>query len=549
MLRKLLLTVLSVVYATILSAQVSDEILIQGWEYDAKRGDKYALFNLGLAYDLGKHGCPVDKAKAVEYYTRAAEGWNASIAAKVNLGVMYANGEGVEKNMKEAFELWDYAAVIGGDSLGCYYAGLCYLNGDGVKRDVIKGIDKIYKSAKKGYKRADMKLRMTLYTWEHSNDPQELYDYGYCYLHGTDTTQVDTAKALTYFQRAVDLGGADGEFIMGLLHLLGKQVDQNENLAVGLLERSASKGNAWAQTYLGLLYELGYPMKADSLQALSLYKVAASQDFLPAKLILASRHGQGGMTDKLYEDASWILRFSPMYRKDGIGEYIQAYTTDAYTDFRAYSGALTSNMEMSAQAGFKPAQLEYGMIRYGGYHSTKKNEKEGLYWLKTAGDAGYLPAQYQYEYLPAKDWEQRYALSLKYAEMGVKDAQYDYAQHMRYDRQADWVEAAKWYEAAAEQGDTESMKKLGEIYKQGGFKLKKDWSIALMWFENYVKIIAYDYDVLYTIGDIYAKGDKTVMKDPDKAIKYYLRAYNCALYESKRKDMIKKLKKLGYKIQ
>lgn len=214
----------------------------------------------------------------------------------------------------------------------------------------------------------------------------------------------------------------------------------------------------------------------------------------------------------------------------------------------SYSGALTNNMEMSAQAGFKPAQMEYGMIRYGGYHSTKKNEKEGLYWLKTAGDAGYLPAQYQHEYLPANS-KQRPEISKKYAEMGVMDAQYDYAQHMRYSRQADWVEAAKWYEAAAEQGDKESMKNLGEIYKQGGFKLKKDWSIALKWYENYAQIIAYDYDVLYTIGDIYAKGDKTVMKDPDKAIKYYLRAYNCALYESKRKDMIKKLKKLGYKIQ
>ena len=548
MLRKLLLTVLSVVYATILSAQVSENELKQ-WEADAKIGKRYALYNLGLCYDLGTNGYPVDKAKAVEYYTKAAEGLGGDHHAKVNLGVIYADGDGVEKDMKKAYDLWISAAAADDDSLGCYHVSKCYLDGEGTKRDVIEGINYLYKSARNGYKPADTKLKLILSKWEYSHDPQELYDYGYCYLHGTDTTRVDTAKAVTYFQRSAKLGNTDAEYALALLHLFGRHVDKDADLAIRLFELSASKGDARSQTYLGFLYDIGYAVKLDTLKAVNLYKVAASKDFAPAQFLLATRHMIGNTTDQLCQDCRNTIQHGVMYKVDGVGKYICSYVAIKHNNLWSDTGNEGKYMRWSAMAGFIPAQYECGLWCYNGRHGMRRSEKEGLYWLKTAGDAGYLPAQYQYEYLPANDWKQRYALSLKYAEMGVMDAQYDYAQHMRYDRQADWVEAAKWYEAAAEQGDTESMKKLGEIYKQGGFKLKKDWSIALKWFENYAQIIAYDYDVLYTIGDIYAKGDKTVMKDPDKAIKYYLRAYNCALYESKRKDMIKKLKKLGYKIQ
>jgi hypothetical protein len=58
-------------------------------------------------YDTGE-GVEVDKKKAVEWYTKAAEQGN--INAQYNLGLMYRDGEGVEQNLDKAVEWLQKAA-------------------------------------------------------------------------------------------------------------------------------------------------------------------------------------------------------------------------------------------------------------------------------------------------------------------------------------------------------------------------------------------------------------------------------------------------------
>ena len=71
-----------------------------------------AQFNLGLMYANGE-GVAKDYAKAFKWYRRSAEQGNAK--AQGNLGSMYANGEGVPKDTIEGLAWSNIAAASGNE--------------------------------------------------------------------------------------------------------------------------------------------------------------------------------------------------------------------------------------------------------------------------------------------------------------------------------------------------------------------------------------------------------------------------------------------------
>ena len=81
--------------------------------------------------------------KAAELYKKACDGGNMS--GCFNLGIMYASGNGVEKNFGKAAELFK-KACNGGDMLGCSNLGFMYAHGNGVEKDLGKAVE-LYKKA------------------------------------------------------------------------------------------------------------------------------------------------------------------------------------------------------------------------------------------------------------------------------------------------------------------------------------------------------------------------------------------------------------------
>lgn len=83
------------------------------WFYRAaEQGHAAAQFNLGLMYAEGQ-GVPKDSTKAVELFTQAAEQGN--VDAQNNLGVMYFVGEGVTRNVEKAKTWFEKAAAQGNE--------------------------------------------------------------------------------------------------------------------------------------------------------------------------------------------------------------------------------------------------------------------------------------------------------------------------------------------------------------------------------------------------------------------------------------------------
>ncbi|GAA7467795.1 hypothetical protein ID1074_03930 [Helicobacter pylori] len=104
------------------------------------------LVGLGvLSYDKQ------DFSKARKYFERAC-GLNNGRGCN-NLGDLYQNGEGIEKNLTKAAQFYSKACALK-EGLGCFNLGALYYNGKGVEKDLTKAAYFYSKACKLGSQEA-----------------------------------------------------------------------------------------------------------------------------------------------------------------------------------------------------------------------------------------------------------------------------------------------------------------------------------------------------------------------------------------------------------
>lgn len=126
---------------------------------DAKAGDPAAQNSLGVMYYTGEAVSKNLSGKVLDNDPELAAGWFYRAAeqgyadAQFNLGLMYANGEGVPQDMEQAAELFKKAAEQGHvDAQN--NLGAMYFTGEGVARDERKAIEWFEKAAAQGNQEA-----------------------------------------------------------------------------------------------------------------------------------------------------------------------------------------------------------------------------------------------------------------------------------------------------------------------------------------------------------------------------------------------------------
>lgn len=77
---------------------------------DAQSGNPIAQFNMGVRYAQGQ-GVDQDYIEAARWYAAAAD--QGDVPAQFNLGLLFYEGKGVERNITTAFELFRLAALQG----------------------------------------------------------------------------------------------------------------------------------------------------------------------------------------------------------------------------------------------------------------------------------------------------------------------------------------------------------------------------------------------------------------------------------------------------
>jgi TPR repeat protein len=148
--------------------------------------------------------------------------------AQVNLGYMYARGQGAPTDQGEALRLYQLSADQG-NSEGMNAIGFKYAFGSGVSMDMATAIKWVCKAVRLG-------------------NPRALNNLGTFYFKGTGVSQ-DTKVARDLWQQAADHGNTNGTLNIGASYLASQNPDERK-LGVNLILQAAMSGNMEAQEVL-----------------------------------------------------------------------------------------------------------------------------------------------------------------------------------------------------------------------------------------------------------------------------------------------------------
>ncbi|HHF7224569.1 TPA: tetratricopeptide repeat protein [Haemophilus influenzae] len=168
---------------------------------------------------------------AFKLWLPLAEQGDANV--QFNLGVMYAEGQGVKQDDFEAVK-WYRKAAEQGDANAQAYLGLAYTEGRGVRQDYTEAVKWFRKAAEQGYAEAKFNL-------------------GHMYSKGRGVKQ-DDFEAVNWYRKAAEQGDADAQAILGFLYLLGERgVQVNKSLAKEWFGKACDNGNQNGCEYYGKL--------------------------------------------------------------------------------------------------------------------------------------------------------------------------------------------------------------------------------------------------------------------------------------------------------
>ncbi len=131
---------------------------VDGLKQRAAAGDRSAARTLAEGYYAGSDGLPQDFTQAAHYFQVLSN--LGDVRAMTTLGLMYARGIGVSKNMAEAVRKWQFAAANEkiADAGAEYNLGLAYRNGDGIDGDPSKSHYWMRRAARRGHVLAQTNL-------------------------------------------------------------------------------------------------------------------------------------------------------------------------------------------------------------------------------------------------------------------------------------------------------------------------------------------------------------------------------------------------------
>lgn len=246
---------------------------------EADGGSPEALFKLGRAYERGE-GVERDLQRALELYRKAADQGYGK--AQHNLGAMYANGRGVEKDATTAVE-WLRKAADQGLTLSQMALASILKRGSGVKKDVPQAAEWYGRAAALG-------------------DIQAAWELGRLYLFGDDGFPVDFTKALPWIKQAAERGFAPAQNALGVMFENGSGLPADCASAAKWFRLAADQGDAKGQSNLGRLYSVGQGVTRDVAEAYAWLKLSAAQNEVTATKLLEDL--ESGLPESVSQEGS-----------------------------------------------------------------------------------------------------------------------------------------------------------------------------------------------------------------------------------------------------
>ncbi len=205
------------------------------------------------------------------------------------MGCLYMTGNGVEKDMKEALNMFRKAADTGSME-SCYRLGMCYMQGNGVEKSNAEAAKLFRKAKELGHNESTALLGSILLAGE-----------------GVEKNE---AEGLECLRIAADGGSVMAARNLGIANLRALGMEENIETAVKYLRKAAGLGDSMAMYYLGCCYAEGTGVEqnlrlAGVLLNHSLDKgIAKAADAL-AKLPEEARRKIDNPLDMVMADAEW----------------------------------------------------------------------------------------------------------------------------------------------------------------------------------------------------------------------------------------------------
>ena len=242
------------------------QMAMKWYRQAAVQGNPQAQLWVGLAYEHGNHGAPRSLEEAVNWYLKVVDQVSddpqyryAISFAQCTLADMYSKGEGVEKSLSKAVELYRRSADHG-FSGAQQELGTLYHFGRGVPESQEDAAKWWLKAAEQG-------------------DEIAQFNLGIAYKKGQGVEQSFTMAAELFF-KAAKQGDPDAAHSLGIMFSEMDYGMQSKELAVKWWKRAVKQENPNSELQLGRLFESGAYSSAGiekSLpKAIALYKKAAA---------------------------------------------------------------------------------------------------------------------------------------------------------------------------------------------------------------------------------------------------------------------------------
>jgi TPR repeat protein len=254
----------------------------------ARSGNVSAQLRVGKAFFYGTNdeNGKGDHSTACHWF-EAASG-RRSAEATAWLGSCYLNGDGLKEDKLRGGALIRSAADAS-DPVGIRFLALMYQDGNGVQRDYAQAFELFSKAVL-------------------LNDPNSFDRLANLYRQGLGTSK-DLSKAVKLYTEGARLGDPWSQLQLAEMYYTGAEqagLVKDSATALRLYEESAKQGNKHAAFYAGKMYATGSGTKQDYQKAVEYYLIAARRRFPPAQLCMgdAAEHGLG-MSVNLFDAYAW----------------------------------------------------------------------------------------------------------------------------------------------------------------------------------------------------------------------------------------------------
>lgn len=390
--------------------------------------------------------------------------------AQVQLGILYASGQGGLSGGDVEATKWFKQAAEGGHPFGLFVLSIAHAGGlGGLSGDEAQALKYLRMAADKGLAAAQHQL-------------------GDKYANGEWGLGKNVVEAAKWYEKAAGQGIVPAQAELARIYLF-----KLRNIAGGMkwLRIAAEKGHPVSQLMLSEFYTAGvFDLQKDLAEAGKWHDRAMAHDSQEIQFYMATRNANGwpGGAKNAAESIKWYIKFAE--NKEGpyvlnlnfIHMFTRAGTPDEAEAVRwlaekadggnAWARLILGELYMrgsaglpwdeaaaeklfrsAAEQGMPQAQFALGNMYVLGQGGLRADASGAMKWFLKAAEQNHPPAQ---------------------AALGVR---YRFA--IRND-----AEAVKWFVKAANNGDASGQVGLGDMYKSGRGGLPKDPVEARKWYKR-----------------------------------------------------------------